>query len=292
MARFLTILAGLYVALIGLVLAVLAAIGLMSVPEEKFHGAGMMLVIVNLPIIAWLWATAVGIFMKKQWGRISILILSAGTICMGIMMFVSMNVLKDGAVHARNLPSMIMFYGTFLVLIPSFFLLLFNLPSGKAVFLSGPGGTYDQGSGVPLGIKIIAVLYILSITGLSYTFIQPDQHLPLFGDVVLTGLAAKLYMVLMCAICVYIGVGLLKLQSKAWQVFMAYNIIQLVFWVVNMLTLNEENLARWLPPDSGGITLSSYRYLLMFGVLICAVTVFYVYQKKPLFFRVAGGRSK
>jgi hypothetical protein len=291
MARFLTIVAGIYLMLIGLLFLGIVVLGLMYLPNEKAHEASTTLALVNLPIALWLFATAVGIFMKKNWARVSLIIMSVLTILGGLGMMASLQFVPSSSAHVTH--SAIIFYSTFLILIPAVLLTIFNFSAVKVLFLGVPaGGTYGQSS-APLGVKLIAVCYLLSLIGLPFNLLRHDLQLPIVGDLFLSGLTAKFYLVLMTAIGVYIGVGLWRLQPKAWRVFMAYNTVWMALGAASMFMLTEEGIARMMPPDSAAsISVSSYRFFMAIGLVFGLAVIFYIYQKKTLFLRVAGGRSK
>ncbi len=200
-----------------------------------------------LPAV-WGFVTAIGLFRLKEWARIStivfsvLLALTSACMTLGALMFFIpsvMNQASDPAVMAGFRWFMTGF-SFLLVSIGIWWLVFFTRPRVKQQFAVVPAGLAHSAS--PLAIPSTSGLPVfaasptvperpLSLTIIAWFMLIGSLFIPLsiflhspailFTKFV-TGWPATLYFLLSAALCLYIGIGLLRLKPAARAVGVAY----------------------------------------------------------------------
>ena len=155
--------------------------------------------------------TSVGLFRLRSWARTSILIFAgflAATCLFGLV--VTMAVRLPATVPASPFRLFMAVALGIPLLIAAWWLVQFNSPSTAAAFARPVPGTAAQR---PMSVTVIAVLMIMS--GVACLFpLLGRAPLFLLGQVV-TGWAATTIYILLIALSIYIGRGLLDLRERA-----------------------------------------------------------------------------
>ena len=211
--------------------------GVSSAPKAIFV---MGTLIYILPAI-WGVITSIGLFLLKNWARISILVFSVILILMGalaglIMLFMPLPPAPGEAAGQSTMTAIRLGMGGFwfgIAGIGVWWLILFTRPRVKAQF-TVPSPAYSIGEGPrtappplmgqsndrPLSITVIAWLLLV---GCAFLPINIVIHAPaIFFTKLVTGYAAALYLFLYLVANLTIGIGLLRLNPAARIAAIAY----------------------------------------------------------------------
>jgi hypothetical protein len=219
--------------------------GVSSAPKAIFVIGALVYI---LPAI-WGVISSIGLFLLKNWARISILIFSVILILMGalvgiIMLFMPLPAAPAGAATQSTMTGIRLGMGGFwfgIAGIGVWWLILFTRRKVKAQF-TAPSPAYSIGAGLqpatppligqssarPLSITIIAWLLLVGCAFFPINFLI---HAPaIFFTKLVTGYAAALYLSLYFVANLSIGIGLLRLNPAtriaaiAYYVFAIFNI--------------------------------------------------------------------
>lgn len=292
--KILIILSGVYLVLIGTLAAVGYLISIFSLSKEfklqmpqfiTFKPIFEVLCIIFLlcPIIIGL-----GIILKKNWARFSILLLSVFGIIIGFLSSIVLLVVpfpQDSKVNYPVVKLMIfVFYFIIFIAIPMFFIIFFNRKSVKELFVSKEG---QRKSNRPFGITLIASLSFLSgLSGVFYAFKPFIDKLPLFSDIMLSGIALKVYSLIWAFVNIYIGIGLFKLRKAAWLTAISFKIFYIALGIINIFTISEGSLSQInssLKGNNFSISLINYKIYTLIGLLFPIIIVIYLALKRNLF---------
>ncbi|MCA9406671.1 MAG: hypothetical protein KC684_09040, partial [Candidatus Omnitrophica bacterium] len=238
MKRALVIISGVYLLIFGLWMFFMcvamfsfSSISSGQLPEEQAKMIPFIGILFYGPLGIGLIATAVGLFLNKNWARIVTIILSSVALILGILGLISIGLIHsmgetaDPAMDASNIRMIgIIIYGIFLVLIPAFFLILFNSRAVNILFLGIEDNSEDvqrlieEKKKNPIGIKLVATYYCIMLLGGGFVFFQPNnQEIPVIGDFLwLSGTPLKIYQLSMAFIFFSVGIGFKKKKKWAW----------------------------------------------------------------------------
>jgi len=263
-------------------------------------GVLVALAVFCIGLTVWGVATGVGIFGRRGWARVSIVIFAVLLVGMGAsamlgILFVRMPLSPDAPEQTMRNVRLVMaaFYGG-LLLIGAWWLLLFNSARAKLYFTSGAAAPE---SARPLSITVIAWYFLLLALG---TAVCAATRLPamLFG-LVATGWAAMGIYTVYTAVGIYLGTGLLQLQKPARIgaiVFVLFNAANSVVSIAmpglaGRMQVFQDVLPRAfqtpqaIPPQNGfwifGVT----------GVLFTAVPIWFLVRRRSAFYAPAADRS-
>jgi len=192
------------------------------VAPELVRIAGGVMAAVFAGAAAWGICTGLGVFRRRNWARISMVVLGGllaffggtGALAMLLVPF-PMNPDVDQHIAGIVRVSVVAFYLA-LALVGAWWLIVFNRQSGKRYFAEGGAVTE---SARPLSIGAIGwYLLVASVgTALCSVFRIPTM---LFGFMV-TGWTTLAVCTVLTAIQLYLGAGLLQLDEKArvWSIY-------------------------------------------------------------------------
>jgi len=293
MKKILIALSGIYLLLVGILFGFISVLGLTApVPQNgpvlpaslKAFGAAVVFLLALWPVI-----TGIGVILKKNWARISLLAMSFFTLFIGLLtLFVLL--LQPPALQARPdfkaaQESLLGIFGVLLVFLPVFFLVFFSRKPVVELFKAG------QEPKRPAGITFIAVIFFLAgIFSAVSVFVSYVDKMPL-GNILISGIALKVYFAVGALIYIYVALGLLRLDKKAWITAILLKVVMFCWIVTNILMLTEPTLAELMSSASakfgmdvsGNMSLAGYRINSAFGLLITAVILFYLVLKRDLF---------
>ena len=195
----------------------------------------------------WGFVTAAGIFRRRAWARLSIIIFSVLLVGMGGSALLGTLFVKWPP-NANITPQMVLyirlgigaFYGAMTV-VGVWWLLLFNSSRGKQYFAESGAGI--SGTGIPAGVPpedgrplSISIIGWYLLVSTLFTAIAAILRLPgmLFGAVI-TGWVALAVYTAFTAVNLYLGTGLLQLQEPARVGSILYFLIVVANSVVTVL---------------------------------------------------------
>lgn len=142
MIKFFTVLSGIFFLATGL-WAGLFALVILFFPRQDpmpLSTQDWLMVMFLAVMILWMIGVSIGLFVRKNWARVGVLIISCFALMVGLSMasvliFCHMSHMQSG------LPSQGVLSWLFLIAIPLFFLVFFNAQPVKALFIRKSGNT-------------------------------------------------------------------------------------------------------------------------------------------------------
>ncbi|MGJ5819133.1 hypothetical protein [Paludibaculum fermentans] len=247
---------------------------------------------VNLLLTAWGIATAVGLFRRRPWSRISILVFATILAFFGaitpLMMF-AITIPETPGTDPAMIPIIRGFVGAFyagLGAIGIWWLVLFNLKRSKAYFATTElAGENSR----PLSISVIAGYFLL---GALIMLPMAAFRFPyMFLGVIFTGWPAIALYLLLVALHGYVGIGLLRLRESARVTGLWYFVVMAVSGLLSMVPSRQQELMRQLTvtyPWMNQPGQQSYQpqihwpfYLIM--IALAAVPVYFLIRRRAAF---------
>ncbi|HYW43445.1 MAG TPA: hypothetical protein VE959_11360 [Bryobacteraceae bacterium] len=263
-------------------------------------GVLIALTVFFIGLTVWGVATGAGIFRRRGWARVSIVIFAVllvgmgGSAMLGIF-FVRLPPSPDVSEQImRNIRlAMAAFYGG-LLLIGVWWLLLFNSARAKQYFTSVEAAPE---SGRPLSITVIAWYLLLLAAG---TAVGAATRLPamLFG-LVATGWSAMGIYTVYTAVGIYLGTGLLQLQKLARTgaiVFFLFNAANSVVSIAmpglaGRMQAFQDVLPRAFQSPQAVLPASNFWIFAVTGALFAAVPVWFLVRRRQAFYAPAADQS-
>jgi hypothetical protein len=263
-------------------------------------GVLIALAVFFIGFTVWGVATGAGIFRRRAWARVSIVIFAVLLVGMGgsallgisfVRLPASPDVSEQAMRHVRL--AMAAFYGG-LLLIGVWWLLLFNSARAKQYFTFG-GAALEGGR--PLSITVIA--WYLLFLALS-TAVAAAMRLPamLFG-LMATGWTAMGIYTVYTAVGIYLGTGLLQLQKPARIgaiVFVLFNAANSVVSIAmpglaGRMQVFQGALPRAFQTPQAIPPQNSFWIFAVTGVLFTAVPVWFLVGRRAAFYAPPADRS-
>jgi hypothetical protein len=240
---------------------------------------------------AWGVSTAIGIFRRRGWARLSMIIFAVLLVGMGGSALVGILFIKmpdAGNVSAQAMQNIRVgiaaFYGAMAV-IGAWWLLLFNSSATKQYFADRAAVPGSR----PVSIGIIAWYLLLCSVA---TAIGAILRVPgmLFG-VMLTGWAALAVYTAFTAVQIYLGTGLLQLQESArvasivWFALIAANSLVTVVLpgFADRIQIMQQSLPAFLRGGRQQVPIEGTGGLMLLGTLIVAVPIWFLVRRRAAF---------
>jgi hypothetical protein len=239
----------------------------------------------------WGMASGIGLYRRREWARLSIIIFAVLLVGMGGSALIGLLFIRIP--DNPDLPPRAMvwiklaiaaFYGA-LTVIGVWWLLLFNARRTKEYFT---GAAAVEPGGRPLSVTIIAWYLLLTAvaTGISAVMRVPAIF---FGAVLTTWAAMALYTVY-CAVSIYLGTGLLQLQESArlgaikfFAVAAANSVVS--FALPGAPARFERALAAfpWMNSPQAAAALQNPSGFVILGVVFVMVPIFFLIRRRTAF---------
>jgi len=266
-------------------------------PPLPLKAIGIVMVAICACLSGWGISTAIGVFRRRQWARISIVVFAVLLTFMGAsaclaMIFVQMPAQPGVGQHAMETIRWGIggFYGV-LAAIGVWWLVLFNLGSTKVYFAQYAPG---EPSARPLSVSIIGWYLLISALSLAAMAVL---RLPAFVfGAVITGWGGLAVYAVLTAAQVFLGTGLLRLREPArmgsigYFCLMALNsavTMGLPGYAAKMQTMMREMprlFPTGVPPQ---MPQPGWLFALM-GAAFLAVPVGFLVRRRAAFGKVAG----
>jgi len=238
----------------------------------------------------WGVASAIGIFRRRGWARLSMIVFACLLVGMGVsalaaILFIQMpDTPNVPPATLRNIRlGIAAFYGSMAV-IGAWWLLLFNSNAAKQYFADRPPAPGAR----PLSVSIIGWYVLASALGTAVGAILQVPAV-LFG-VVVTGWAAAGVYTALTAVQIYLGSGLLQLQEPARVASMCYFAIiglnsaamgLLPGFGARMQSLLEAMPAFMRSPNT--VNLQGSAGPMLMGTLLMAVAIWFLVRRRAAF---------
>jgi hypothetical protein len=240
----------------------------------------------------WGFATALAIFRRRAWARLSMIIFAVLLVGMGgsalvgiafIRMPETPNVAPGALQYARI--AIALFYAA-LTVIGAWWLLLFNSSSTKQYFA---GEAIEAPGARPLSISIIA--WYLLIGALATSIAAILQAPGMFFGAIFTGWTAIAIYTLFTAVQIYLGTGLLRLEEPSRLASLAYFGVMaanamvtalLPGFAARMQTMMQQmpSLARAGQPQ---LNMENVAPLMLCGTLLIVFPVWFLIRRRAAF---------
>lgn len=292
MRKFLVVLSGAYFILIG-IFSGLVTISACLAPQPKIYDSvKIFLGVFSLifPVIPLL--TGIGIILKKHWSRLSVFILSTFAICMGLFslivnFFVFMSPNLEHEKKIMVLPLMA-FFVIFFILIPVFFIVLFNRNSVKELFIQK--GEDETKIKRPMGLTLISVLSFLgSLFCIFLVFLPMPNKFPLIANIMVSEKISRIYCFILASIYLYIGIGLLRQSKVAKLTAVFFNGFLVLMGIIDLLTISKATVSEatssikaiyGVTEMSLNMSLASYKIGIALGLIASVAILIYLFSRK------------
>ena len=259
--------------------------------------------------------TVVGLFRMRRWARITTIVLGAALFLIAVVsavgIFMVRNFVPAPPGSAPGTMSFIFFgiaaFYLFLSLIGAWWVVYFSLAHVRAAFSSAqimvtnpdilpPGGAamLPGSEGTPGWRVVIIVWACLMLVGVLSLPMLLVMHVPLFiYGMVLTGARALAALLILVAIEIYLGVGLLKKWRPAWYVALAWQIFAagsfISFLIPGMMArfvaYQQQLITQWapaspVPPFAFTPPASFMAILVIFSAAIIALFTIALFKRK------------
>ena len=289
MKKFFIILTGIYLlflALIGILIVILSFMNFNSnivlSTNERIQVA-----IVWIPLSGWLSATGIGLFLKKNWARYSIMVMSGLAIFMGLIGCLGFCFMSFPEISAEGTPVQLIRLiilvplFLFLIILPSIYLIFFNKRSVKEIF--------EAASSLkrPLGISVLAILSLFNVINMiSLTLFPTIPIFPFFGFLI-SGTAITIHNLILAMVNFYIAYGFWKLKQPAWITAIVLGCMNILSGVFNFFLINVDDYCRLLFPNGAEpYFISAWtKYGFLFGSVISTVVLIYLISRRLAFLK-------
>jgi hypothetical protein len=252
----------------------------------------IVMAVMFLLLSAWGISTAVAIFLRRRWARISILVfavlltfMSAGGMLM--ILFVPLPAAPEGNPAATTMVrfGLATVYGAFTA-IGVWWLVLFNRRGANEYF----EGREPVSEGArPMSVTLIAWYLLLgaAITAVAAILRSPAA---LFG-VVITGWVAPAIYAVLAAVQIYLGTGLLHLQEEARIGAIAYFCFGVANSAVSLLRPGyvemirqvQAAMPRFFPAGAPSDIYGTMRFFGLATAVIIAVPIYFLVRRRSAF---------
>ena len=242
-------------------------------------------------LTTWGFWTAIALFYRQAWARISMLVfaLLLTLMCLVGMLAILLLQLPPPPGTSTAMMAYIRWVTAAFYAVPAvigvWWLVLFNRPHSKEYFAAGEAGETAK----PLSISIIAWLLLLSgaLVAVFALFRLPAM---LFGLLIVGWAAVPLYIAL-AAVQVYLGLGLLKLREFARIGTIAYFCLGPLSSIVSLLGPGYPKMMRQLQMDMPAFFLSGGQipvtqtpwFSVVAAVIFAALAVFFLIRRRAAF---------
>jgi hypothetical protein len=258
-------------------------------PPAVLRAVGIVAALMLGACAAWAVSTGVGIFRRRRWARVSILI-AAGVFaffgCIGVLALWLAALPMDARVDPRAAEIvrfvMVGLYGLQAAL-GAWWLILFNRPAAKSYFVAGAAPPSTR----PLSVTLIAWYLLASavLTALSAVVRVPVM----FFGILITGWAATGVYSVFAAAGLYLGSGLLQLDENARVGSVIFFVLYAANGLVSfagpghderLLALQAElhGFLRMEMPEWRGLWVSAIA-----GVVFVAVPIWFLIRRRAAF---------
>ncbi len=291
MKKFFIVSTGIYflfLALIGILIAILINFD----PKESFSiNERIQVAVIWIPLIGWLIPTGIGLFLKKNWARYSIMVMSGFAILIGLISCLRFCFLPSPQIPAEGTPVqliklvIVISLFLFLIILPIIYLIFFNRRVVKEIFENE--NSMVSSLKRPLGISVLAILSLYNvIIMIGLTLFPTHPVFPFFGFLI-SGITITIHNLILAILNFYIAYGFWKLKQPAWLAAIVLNGTNIFSGGLNFFLINVNDYHRMISPNSSQTTFYSAltKYIFLFGSVISIVVLIYIISRKSAFLK-------
>ncbi len=296
MRKAFIIMTGIYLSLVGLLLtgAVVLTLTMQSKLATPAPLNPWQIAIFNCPFLIWVLTTAIGLFCRRDWARLSLLVMSGFAVITGIVATVTIGLLSAPATLEPE-PAQLMvkgltvgFMACFLIVLPVSYFIIFTRPKMKELFIAGQRPLVTPRR--PLGMMI---LILFSLFGVVTSVGMLFQNLPLllFG-MVLNGWMTRIFGFLMLILNLYIIFGFWKTTRASWYVYLTWLIASIANVLTNIVLVNDNIIEQLWVVRLPSVNIVTLRITNIFTLIVLVVLFSYIYIKRKLFLQPPSGEGE
>ncbi len=130
----------------------------------------------------------------------------------------------------------------------------------------------------PIGLRILATLFLVSALASTRYLFNPDAHIILFAQEI-SGIAFKAFYFVTIPIGIAIAYGLFKATSWAFWLFLAYYIAFVPNLLANLFFIDETTLisAGWTQSEN---LLKAYKTMMIVALVVVIFLILWVFRYK------------
>ena len=264
-----------------------------TTPQSPFPLKALMVVMAAffIGLSGWGVATAIAIFRRRGWARLSMIVFACLLVGMGASALVGIlfiHMPDTPNVSAQTMQNIrfgiAAFYGSLTVL-GAWWLLLFNSSTTKQYFLEQPPAPGAR----PLSISIIGWYLLVCALG---TAVGAILRMPgMFFGLVLTGWASLAIYTAFTAVQIYLGTGLLQLQEPARVATIVYFALMALNSVVTCVLpgfgARMQTVQDWLPAfmraGQPPANFEGTGGMMLMGTLLMAIPIWFLVRRRGAF---------
>src|ERR1039457_4325073 len=270
-----------------------------AVPPLPLKAIGMVMAAICACLSGWGIWTAIGIFRRRQWARISIVVFAVLLTFMGAsaslaMLFVQMPLQPGVSQHAMDTIrwGVGAFYGV-LAAIGVWWLVLFNLSSTKEYFAQYAPSQPDAR---PLSVSIIGWYFLISSPFLAAMAVV---RMPAFVfGAVITGWGGLAVYTLFAGAQIYRGTGLLRLREQARLGTIGYFCLMALNSAITMglpgyaakMQIAMREMPKLFPADVPPQVPQPGWLFVLIGIAFAAVPIWFLVRRRAAFVKFAAAQ--
>lgn len=284
MKKFFLVATGIYMVLLALITLLVGFSGfIIPSPESE---SPLYLLLTVLPFAAWLASTGIGLCMKKNWARISMLFMSVFGIVIGTTMIFIFGLMpfpeafmdEDSAFSFKLMFTVI--FGIFLILLPAIYLFFFTRESVKQMCIQEDAA--EGSTRRPVGITALAIFWAAGGFFTLISLLNPTTtEMPLFG-LRLEGVMMYAYLILTIVLEFSIAYGLWHLHYAAWFAGIAQQGFGIILMLYYALFSNISDFLGQSYEVDAGLSIV-FKVMMSMSALWGILLLIYLYSRQSAF---------
>ena len=280
---------GFYIFLLGILSGGILLFSLIFLKQEfivlPLNNSPLLITIAYLPFTIWFLLTGIGVILRRNLARYSLIIMSYFMFFIGLVMFLTFFLLPESNVFLYKGPKIILltFFTVFFMILPLFFLFFLNSKKVKTLFSIKQIKTEVE---KPFGIKIISVFNFLTFLFFIFYVFFPFIEIPITNAISISGFTLSIYSLIVAFLNLYIAILLIRLKKIGWIISVVYYAFVVMFLTLSILTISDNTLyeiANRISDVNPIIYVLSYRISSIFINIFSIMVLIYLSSRKKLF---------
>ncbi len=289
MKKILLFTIGLCIFFIGILLGGIFLFSIFSLREElrslPLNNNPLLITIAYLPLTIWFLLTGIGIILRRNFARYSLIIMSYFIFFIGLVMFLTFFLLPESNFFPYKIPKILLltFFILFLMLLPLFFVFFLNSKDIKNLFYIKQAKLERK---KPFGIKMIFIFNFLTFLFFIFYSFLPYYEIPITNTISLSGFILTVYSLVIGFLNLYIGISILKLKKIAWIISITYYAFVVMMLTLGTFTISDETLykiADKISDTPAKTFILSYRIGSISIVVVSIMILIYLTSRKKIF---------
>ena len=280
---------GFYIFLLGILSGSILLFSLLFLKKEfivlPLNNSPLLITIAYFPLTIWFLFTGIGIILRKNLARYSLIIMSYFMFFIGLVMFLTFFLLPEPNIFLYKGPKIILltFFVVFFMILPLFFLFFLSSKKVKSLFFVKQVKTDIE---KPLGIKLIFIFNLFTFLFFIFYVFFPSIEIPITNTISIYGFTLSIYSLVVAFLNLYIGIVILKLKKIGWLISIIYYAFVVMMLTLSILTISNNTLyevADRISDSNPIIYVLSYRISSIFINIFSIMILIYLSSRKRLF---------